>query len=123
MRPVVPLRFAKKWHKILPKSFLPSPVWHELLYGVNIMPPSKKKDSYESFLVDFLSIKISMIDYDAIAATIHSLERARLVAQGKTPAYIDGQIASIAIANDLILVTKNVKDFQHFADLKLASWP
>ncbi|MFN7854237.1 MAG: VapC toxin family PIN domain ribonuclease, partial [Dolichospermum sp.] len=52
----------------------------------------------------------------------HAQERARLSKIGKTPAFIDGQIASIAFCNDLILVTNNVADFQDFEDLIIENW-
>ncbi len=41
---------------------------------------------------------------------------------GKTLAFADGQIASIAVSNDLILVTNNVADFQYFDNLKIENW-
>ncbi|MFM6074584.1 MAG: VapC toxin family PIN domain ribonuclease, partial [Dolichospermum sp.] len=52
----------------------------------------------------------------------HAQERARLSKIGKTPAFIDGQIASIAFCNDLILVTNNMADFQDFEDLIIENW-
>jgi tRNA(fMet)-specific endonuclease VapC len=39
-----------------------------------------------------------------------------------TKAFSDGQIASIATSNDLILVTNNVADFQYFENLKIENW-
>ncbi len=38
---------------------------------------------------------------------------------GKTPAFVDGQIAAIAYTNQLILVTNNVSDFQ---GLQIENW-
>jgi tRNA(fMet)-specific endonuclease VapC len=63
-----------------------------------------------------------VFDYDLKAAKWHAQERARLSKIGKTPAFIDGQIASIAFCNDLILVTNNVADFQDFEDLVIENW-
>jgi tRNA(fMet)-specific endonuclease VapC len=48
--------------------------------------------------------------------------RARLAKIGKTLAFADGQIASIAASNGLILVTNNVADFQYFENLKIENW-
>jgi tRNA(fMet)-specific endonuclease VapC len=45
-----------------------------------------------------------------------------LTAQGRTPSYVDGQIAAIAKTNDLTLVTRNTSDFVHFADLRVENW-
>ncbi len=41
---------------------------------------------------------------------------------GKTPAFVDGQIAAIAYSNRLILVTNNVADFNDFQHLKIENW-
>jgi tRNA(fMet)-specific endonuclease VapC len=35
---------------------------------------------------------------------------------------VDGQIAAIAYANDLILVTVNTRDFAPFKDLQVEDW-
>jgi len=40
---------------------------------------------------------------------------------GLTPAFADGQIAAIATTQDLILVTRNERDYQPFANLQLAN--
>jgi predicted nucleic acid-binding protein len=34
----------------------------------------------------------------------------------------DGEIASIAVVNVLVLVTRKTADFQNFADLKMENW-
>ena len=63
-----------------------------------------------------------MLDYDLDGADWHARERARLVAAGKTPPFVDGQIAAIACVNDLTLVTSNLDDFREFGELKVESW-
>ena len=42
--------------------------------------------------------------------------------RGRTPPYVDGQIAAIAKVNELILVTRNTGDFVEFVDLKVQNW-
>jgi tRNA(fMet)-specific endonuclease VapC len=56
------------------------------------------------------------------AAQCHAQERARLSKIGRTLAFADGQIASIASSNNLILVTNNVADFQYLENLKIENW-
>jgi len=56
------------------------------------------------------------------AAKWHACERARLQSIGKTPPFVDGQIAAIAYVNNLILVTRNITDFDSFSDLQIQSW-
>jgi tRNA(fMet)-specific endonuclease VapC len=41
---------------------------------------------------------------------------------GRPPAFADAQIAAVAIANQLVLVTANVKDFSRFEGLVVESW-
>jgi tRNA(fMet)-specific endonuclease VapC len=49
-------------------------------------------------------------------------ERSRLTKIGLSPSYPDGQIASIAAVNNLILVTRNVSDFIHFDGISVENW-
>jgi tRNA(fMet)-specific endonuclease VapC len=41
---------------------------------------------------------------------------------GRPPSYPDSQIAAIAAVNDLVLVTRNVDDFEGFTGLRLENW-
>jgi tRNA(fMet)-specific endonuclease VapC len=62
------------------------------------------------------------LSYDDVAAEWHGRERARLEESGRTPPFVDGQIAAIAHTQSLTLVTANTKDFERFADLETADW-
>ncbi|MEQ8464122.1 PIN domain-containing protein [Coleofasciculus sp. E1-EBD-02] len=99
-----------------------SVVVHELLYGTLRMPPESAK---RTFLLDYLAelpSKMVVFDYNLNAARWHAEERARLSKIGKTPAFVDGQIASIAFCNGLVLVTRNETDFQDFEGLSVENW-
>lgn len=50
------------------------------------------------------------------------LDRARLVAAGRTPPFADGQIAAIAATRKLTLVTFNMSDDAAIADLAIEDW-
>jgi tRNA(fMet)-specific endonuclease VapC len=63
-----------------------------------------------------------ILDYGRAAAEWHAVERARLEAAGKTPPFVDGQIAAIASVNDLVLVTANKTDFRGFKGLRVQNW-
>jgi tRNA(fMet)-specific endonuclease VapC len=94
-------------------------VWHELLVGCYRLPPSHKRSAIEKFLN---ALALPILPYDADAGKWHAAERARLMGLGKTPPFIDGQIAAVAYTRDLVLVTSNVADFAFFEGLNLVDW-
>lgn len=97
-------------------------VWHELLYGSHRLSPSAKQSAIEAYLNDVIALSFPILPYDIQAAQWHAAERARLVSLGKTPPFVDGQIAAIARVNNLILVTANTTDFSMFQDLRVENW-
>lgn len=96
-------------------------VIHELLYGCWRLAESKKSQLLLAY-INQIPLKMPILDYDLKSAQWHAQERARLSKVGKTPAFADGQIASIAYCNNLVLVTNNVSDFQGFDGLKIENW-
>ena len=99
-----------------------APVWHELQYGCYRMPLSRKREMLEMFLEDVIGRNFPILPYEEQAARWHAMERARLSRGGKTPSFVDGQIAAIAVTNGLILVTQNTSDFEAYSGLKLTTW-
>nr|WP_199332503.1 type II toxin-antitoxin system VapC family toxin [Anabaena catenula] len=99
-----------------------SVVIHELLFGCLRLPPDSVRRRFLEDYIEEIPAKMPVFDYDLNAAKWHAQERARLSKIGKIPAFIDGQIASIAFCNNLILVTNNVADFQEFEDLVIENW-
>jgi tRNA(fMet)-specific endonuclease VapC len=99
-----------------------APVWHEAWFGVHLLPPSKKRRAIEQYLRRVVQESLVILPYDSRAADWHAAERARLVHAGKPPTFVDGQIAAIAVANELTLVTANLADFRGFRDLKVVDW-
>ncbi len=97
-------------------------VWHELLFGYERLPDSTKKRAIEAYLNDVVAGSLPVLPYDARAASWHASERARLTAIGKTPSFVDGQIAAIAAINDLTLVTANISDYANFKELRVENW-
>ncbi|MDE0202501.1 MAG: type II toxin-antitoxin system VapC family toxin [Rhodospirillaceae bacterium] len=101
---------------------IPSPVWHELRFGCERLPPSRRRDAVERYIEIVVLRSFPVLDYDRVAADWHARERARLVAAGKTPPFVDSQIAAIACVNGLTLITSNIDDFREFEELKVQSW-
>jgi tRNA(fMet)-specific endonuclease VapC len=97
-------------------------VWHELLFGLERLPPSRKRNALEAYLLRVVQATMPILPYDQAAAEWHARERVRLVATGRTPPFLDGQIAATAKANDLVLVTANRSHFESFEGLQLEDW-
>ena len=104
------------------ESAIPAPVWHELRFGCARLPPSRRRDTLERYLEDVVLASFPVLDYDQEAADWHARQRARLVAAGQTPPFVDGQIAAIAHVNDLIVVTSNDRDFEDFQGIRVERW-
>lgn len=98
---------------------IPAIVWHELLVGCMKLPHSKKRQAIEQYVNE---ISVPVLPYDEKAALWHAVERTRLIKLGKTPPFIDGQIAAIAATQNLTLVTFNTSDFLLFENLRLTDW-
>ena len=105
-----------------PESAIAAPVWHELTYGCRRLPRGKRRAALEAYLQNVVRASFPILPYDETAAMWHGHERARLEALGRPAPYVDGQIAAIAHANELVLVTANARDFARFQDLKVENW-
>ena len=104
------------------ESAIAAPVWNELTYGCRRLPRGKRRDALESYLHDVVQASFPILAYDAAAATWHGYERARLEALGRPAPFADGQVAAIAHANGLALITLNVRDFARFKELDVRDW-
>ena len=99
-----------------------APILHVLHYGLARMPEGARKRELARYLDRVLHPALVILAYDREAALWHAGERAHLRSRGRTPPWVDGQIAAIAKVNDLILVTRNTDDFADFADLEVENW-
>lgn len=97
-------------------------VWHELRFGVERLPSSRRRDAIERYLDEVVLATMPILDYDRAAAEWHAKERARLAARGEMPSFADGQIAAIAGVHELILVTLNDADFKRFQGIRVQTW-
>jgi tRNA(fMet)-specific endonuclease VapC len=98
------------------------PTFHEMLFGCRRLPPSRRRNDIEAFIQTVVIGTMLILPYDQDAAEWHAAERVRLAAIGRTPPFVDRQIAAVAATRGLILVTANLADFQHFAGLTLVDW-
>lgn len=99
--------------------------WHELLYGVERLADGQRKTELAKFIHDDVGENFPLVDYSKKAAELHAKIRAVCENNGEPVPYGDSQIAAIAIAENMTLVTRNVKHFQAVAKyfpLKLENW-
>jgi tRNA(fMet)-specific endonuclease VapC len=96
--------------------------WQETLFGCFLLPPGRRREQIENYLFRRVLPALPILAFDASAAQWQAEQRARLRRAGKSPSYPDAQIAAIAAVNRLVLVTRNVEDFQGFQGLTLENW-
>jgi len=102
-----------------PQDLLTSRVnYTELLYGAY---NSARVESNLRIIRRFLE-NFEILEFDKIASEIFAKEKARLKKSGTMIADMDLMIASIAIANDVALVTNNFRHFERIKNLTLVRW-
>lgn len=71
----------------------------------------KRKNVLLNYTIEYVQKQYEILSFDASDANIYSDLYERLKSQGTPAQRFDLLIASIAISNNLILVTRNVSDF------------
>ncbi len=106
-------------------SCISSVVLAETLSGIKSLPDGKRKDMLFDYAINQIQKLYEILPFDDFAASIYSDLISRLQTKGKMPQKLDLMIASTAIANNLILVTRNTSDFQpikEVSNLMLENW-
>jgi tRNA(fMet)-specific endonuclease VapC len=93
----------------------------ELQYGVSRIESPARRAVYQAWLEQLLR-DLVVIPLDSMCAQWHGRERARLARTGSPPSLFDGLIASVAVVNELTLVTHNTADFERFEGIVLEDW-
>lgn|GEM_PF-1136316 len=101
---------------------IPAPVWTELLTAARGLEPQPVRDAFESYLWDVVFACFPIIPYDRAAAEWHAVERDRLSSEGGSISFTSGAIASIAVVNNLTLVTDRAMLYGAFAGLRTEDW-
>ena len=97
---------------------LSSVVYYELQVGILKSTSPQKRIAQLAILKN----QVSWVDFDEKSAEATAQIRVELERMGKPIGSYDVQIAGMAIANDLILVTHNTGEFGRVSGLKLEDW-
>lgn len=101
-----------------------SVVWQESVFGYERMPEGRRKQYIGDCLQD-IKENYDILPYDSFAAQICGEIRSRCAKNGKAVPLCDSQIAATAIANGMILITRNTDDFKALQEnsmLKIENW-
>lgn len=105
-----------KFH--LPQVSISTLVFGELLYGARAS--QRREPNLEK--VYQLSRIVNIVDFNQACAEQYSQIRVSLRQKGRPTGETDALIAAVALAYDAILVTDNLKHFQHIEGLVLENW-
>jgi len=99
--------------------FLSTITLAEILYGIEKSPIKKRE---RRFKIRQISSLLGMYSFNETAARKYAVIRTQLEKEGRMISERDTQIASIALANRLIVVTHNVKEFTRVDKLQVEDW-
>jgi tRNA(fMet)-specific endonuclease VapC len=91
----------------------------EIVYGAF---RSSRPEHHLHNLEHVLLPGVNIADFDARAAYAAGRIRADLEKKGQPLAFVDIQIAAIAIVNELTLITGNTAHFERVPGLQMADW-
>lgn len=91
----------------------------EIYYGIEKSPVKKKERRHK---IERISSQLEIYPFDELAARKYSIIRNQLEKDGSVISERDLQIASIAMANKLIVVTHNIKEFDRIVKLEVEDW-
>nr|CAA6806228.1 MAG: PIN domain nuclease [uncultured Thiotrichaceae bacterium] len=106
-------------HLTQEQQFVSTITISEIVYGAE---KSNRPQFHLDNLERILLPAVNIIGFDAKAAYVCGRIRAELEKKGTPLALADLEIASIAIANDFILVTNNLRHFERIERLQCESW-
>ena len=101
------------------ERFLSTITIGEITYGAY---KSNNPDHHISELKNILLPLVNILPFDSNSAYIYGKIRAELEKRGESLPHCDIQIASIAIVNNLTLITGNINHFRRIISLRVEDW-
>ena len=124
-KPVRNLSAGDKIKRNVEFSCISSITWCEVLSGIKCLSKGAKREALQEYYINQVQKIFDIIPFDTNAAAVYSDLMERLKEKGTPAPKFDMMIASTAIANNLILVTRNTADFKAIAEvsnLMLENW-
>lgn len=102
-----------------------TPVWQELLFDMYRMSDGVKKNYLKTFIENDVHETFKIKQFTESAARIQAHLRSELEKSGRPTQKADSMIAAIALANHMVLVTRNTRHFeaiQEVSELQVENW-
>ena len=96
----------------------------EIVFGIEIMPEGRRKNGLKEAFEEIHNY-LPILDFSDECGKIAGEILGKCQLNGEPRPYDDTQIAATAVFNGLILVTRNIKDFEPMTkvcDLKIENW-
>jgi len=93
-------------------SVISTTVLYELLKGIYVLPKGARKTKLDLFVNEYVRTTYPILPYDEHCASIQAEIYSRMQKNGTPVSISDSQIAATALANNLIIVTRNTKEFE-----------
>jgi tRNA(fMet)-specific endonuclease VapC len=117
--PKVIAKFSSVDHSLI---YIPSIVWAEICFGLLLMDNSNPKLPKLKAYYSNINQTSYFLDFNKNTAEIFATLKSSSRQSGNNIEDFDLMIASIAIENNLVLVTNNTKHFVNIAGLKAEDW-
>ena len=120
LKPRPPAKLLKRLADVpASKQFTSTITISEIVYGAH---KSDRAEYHLHKLEAILLPTVNVIGFDAKAGYVTGEVRAYLEAKGQPLDFADLQIAGIALANDMSLVTGNTRHFVRVPNLRIENW-
>lgn len=96
----------------------------ELLYGVGLMPPGKRRIEYTETIKRILNMELRtpVLPFESADASFFAMVAVWRRQVGRPVAELDAQIAAIALRRGLPIATRNVRDFEDCGVTLINPW-